>query len=175
VSAAGALAPLAGRVVLGAVALASTSALAVWASGAGPRTRQLLDFGFAAPARNTHATLEIAATNLRLVAACLLAAWTVGRQPPLRLALDAAVGLLLALNAATVGVAVGAYGPRLLEAIALHGPLELAAFALASGAYLAARHGELSGCALAASAGGATALVVAGALIETYAQLGGNP
>jgi hypothetical protein len=175
VSAAGPLVPLAGRVALGAAALAGASALLVWAPGAGAQVRQLLGFGFSGPARDPQAALEIAATNLRLVGACLLGAWAVGRRPELRLACDAALGLLLALNAAAVGVALGAYGTQMLQAVALHGPLELAAFAWGGGAYLAARRDPLSASRLAAAAAAASAFALAGAWFETYVQLGGNP
>jgi len=40
-------------------------------------------------------------------------------------------------------LALPAYGTRLLEAIAAHAPLELAAFAIAGGAYLSARRRPL--------------------------------
>jgi hypothetical protein len=165
---------LAAGIVLGASMLGGGMALLIWGLGVSQQARRLLGLTFTDPAREPEAALEIAATNLRLVAACLVAAWAVGRRPPLRLAFDVTLGLLSAANAAAVGVALGGYGVRLLEAVALHGPLELAAFALAGGAYLAARARELPIAALAVTAGIASSLVAAGALIETYVPLGGD-
>ena len=71
---------------------------------------------------------------------------------PVAVGLDVLLGGLLALNAGLLGVAFGGYGGRLLAAVWLHGPLELAAFSLAGGAYLAARARRLTGRALAVAA-----------------------
>jgi putative Mn2+ efflux pump MntP len=90
----------------------------------------------------------------------------------LRRPLDVTLALVLLLNTTAVGIALGAYGSRLLASVALHGPLELAAFSLAGGAYLAARAGELGAGRLAIAAGLAVVLVAAGAVAETYVQIG---
>ncbi len=162
----------AARVALATLALTISTALLVWALGAGHYARQLLGFPFDPPARRPGEALEIAATNLRLVAASLLAALVVRVRPQLRRLFDITLVVVLALNTATVGVALGAYGTRLLGALVLHGPLELAAFALAGSAYLAARAGELSIGRLPGVAVVAVALVGAGAVVETYVQIG---
>lgn len=162
----------AGQVALAALALISVTALLVRALGAGQAARELLAFRFAGPPRESAAALQVAASNLRLVAGALLAAWAVRTRPQLRLPLDLTLAAVVALNSAVVGGALGAYGPRLLKALVLHGPLELAAFALAGGAYLAARAGELPSGRLAAAAVVACLLIAAGAVVETYVQIG---
>jgi hypothetical protein len=117
---------------LAAAVLASVSlcGLAVAAVGAGPCTRARLEFRFADPPRRPGAALDVAATNLRLAAAALLAAWAVQRRSALRAPLDCALGVMAGVNLALVEVALGAYRGRLLESVALHSPLELAAFSV---------------------------------------------
>jgi hypothetical protein len=172
VNATGSLAPHAARVALVAIALIAGTALLVRALGADDRTHALLGLRFAGPGGNRADALQAAGTNLRLAAAALIAAWAVRGRPRLRLALDATLAVVAALNLATMGLALGAYGSRLLASVALHGPLELAAFSLAGGAYLAARAGELGAGRLAIAAGVAVVLVAAGAVAETYVQIG---
>jgi hypothetical protein len=162
----------AGRVALCALALTAAAAGLVRALGADPAARELLGFRFDPPARQPGEALRVAATNLRFVAAALVAAWAVRSRPRLRLPFDITLALLLALNVGAAGLAVGAYGTRALQAVALHGPLELAAFALAGGAYLAAREGELPSHDLIQAAAVALALVALAAAVEAYVQLG---
>jgi hypothetical protein len=161
-------------VQLAALALAALTvcALVVAAVGAAPRVRSELDFGFVAPPRRPGAALDIAATNLRLGGAALVAAWVVQLHPKLRPLPDAALGLVAILNLAVVGFALAAYGPPLLESVAPHGLLELAAFAVCGSAYLAARRRDLTSRQLAAAAALATALLALAALTETYLRLG---
>jgi protein-S-isoprenylcysteine O-methyltransferase Ste14 len=164
----------AGRVALAGVALTAGTALLVRLLDADHQARQLLGFDFNPPARRPGQAIEIGATNLRLVAAALLAAVVVHGRPQLRRPLDATLAVVLALNTATLGVALGAYGTRLIGAVALHAPLELAAFLLAGGAYLAARGPELTAGGLTAVAAVAVTLVAAGAIVETYVRIGGG-
>jgi hypothetical protein len=168
------LASHAGRVALVMLGLSAATALLVWVIGNGDETRQQLGFPFDGPTHQTRDALESAATNGRLAAAALLAAWIVGSHRRLRLPLDVTLALVLVLNTTALGMALGAYGSRLLADIALHGPLELAAFSLAGGAYLAARAGGLGAGRLAVAAGGAVVLVAAGAALETYVQIGAD-
>lgn len=160
------------RVAVCALALTAAGAALVRAFGADAAARELLGFRFDPPARQPGEALRVAATNLRLVAAALVAAWAVTSRPRLRLPLDITLALLLALNVGAVGLAVGAYGTPALQAVALHGPPELAAFALAGGAYLAARRGTLRLGSLAAAATASTGLLAAAAVIETYVRIG---
>ena len=61
------------------------------------------------------------------------------------------------------------------EAVAAHAPLELAAFAVAGGAYLSARRRPLDGRQLIAAAAASSLLLAAAAVVETYVQIGGRP
>lgn len=162
-----------GQLALAALVLIAATALLISAVGVAPAARELLAFRFDGPARKPTAAMEIAATNLQLVAASLLAARAVRTRPQLRLVFDVALASVLAINTAALGAALAAYGFRLLDAVALHGPLELAAFALAGGAYLSARAGELSTRRLAVTAVVAVALIAAAAVVEAYVQVGG--
>ena len=162
------------RVALATLALSAATAVTAWVVGNGDELREQLGFRFAGPRREARDALESAATNMRLAAAPLLAAWVVGSHRRLRLPLDVTLALVLLLNTTAVGMALGAYGPRLLAEVALHGPLELAAFSLAGGGYLAARAGELGTGRLAIATGMAAVLVAAGAALETYVQIGAD-
>ena len=163
-----------GGVMAATVALTGAVALLIRAFGAGAAARDLLAFRFDPPGRRPGEALEAAATNLRFVAAALLAAWAVTSRPRLRLPFDITLTLVLAINARAVGVALGAYGTPALRALAAHWPLELAAFALAGGAYLSARTGRLAGRSLIPVAVLALALVALGAVLETYVLIGGT-
>ena len=77
-------------------------------------------------------------------------------------------------TACCLGAAAGGYGPRLLETLALHGPLELAGFALAGAAYLAARTQQLTLPDLGTTAAVAAVLLLAAAWIETYLSIGAD-
>lgn len=162
------------RVALAMLALTGGAALMVWAFGASAHVRHRLGFRFDPPAGRAGEAVQIAATNLRLVAASLLAAVVVRRLHELRRPLDVTLAAVLALNTGALGLALGAYGSRLVEAVALHAPLELAALALASGAYMTACAGDLTVAALAAVAVVAAALVAGAAVAETYVQIGGG-
>jgi hypothetical protein len=162
------------RVALVALALMAATALLVAAAGAGDRARELLGLRFAGPSGRPADALQVATTNLRLAGTALVAAWAVRGRPQLRRPLDVTLAVVGALNAVTMGVALGAYGDRVLGAVALHAPLELGAFAVAGGAYLAGRDGGLSPGALAAAAAAAVGLIAVGAVLEIYAQFGGD-
>jgi len=110
----------------------------------------------------------IAANNARVLAAILLTAYAAGRAARVRPALDALVALTVATNAAIVGTALGAYGTRGLPWL-VHLPLEWAAIGLVAGSYLERRRAPAPLGALARAAAGAVLIVVAAALIETYA------
>ena len=80
---------------------------------------------------------------------------------------------MLVLNAVAVGVAIGAYGSRVIEATALHLALELAALSLAGGAYTAGAHA--SPCARGRSRSSlrpARLLLALAATLETYVPIG---
>ena len=115
---------------------------------------------------------RIAAAATALSCATALAVGALGGGEAARELLDLTLSALLAFNAGLVGLAGAAYGGRLVAAAALHAPLELAGFAAAGGAYLAARTGELSARRLAGAAAAAASLLAAGAVVETYLQIG---
>jgi hypothetical protein len=162
----------AGRLVAGALALVGLVALSVTALDADRWARTQLVLNFDESPRQPGAAVNVATANLRLAAATLIAAWAVRQCPRLGLFLDVALGLVAALNLAIVGLALGGYGVRLLGSVALHGPVELAAFALCGSAYLAARQRALTGRRLATAGGLAAALLALAAITETYLQLG---
>jgi hypothetical protein len=164
----------AAQVAVATLALAAATVLLARALGAAAAARGLLGLRFDEPVREPGAALEVAATNLRLLAACLIAAAAVRLRSQLRPLLDGILGGLLALNAIIIGLAAAGYGGRLLASLAAHGPPELAAFALAGGGYLTARGGELSTGGFAAIAAAAVALIAVAAVLETYVQLGGT-
>ena len=167
-----ALAARSATTAAGLVAAIAAVAVAVRLAGSSSTARSSLAFEFSRPPATPGDALAVAAGNLRLAGAVLLAALLVGLRPPIRRALDVVVGALAGLNAATVGVALAAYGTRLLKAVAAHAPLELAAFAVAGGAYLSARRRPLAGRQLMAAAAASTLLLAAAAVLETYVQIG---
>lgn len=164
----------AGALAVAALLAGAAVAVAVWLLGAGAQARELLELDFVGPDPALAVALNTAATNLRLAAAVLLAAYARSRWPWLRPAVDPLMLLLLAVNCLLLGVAAGGYGHRLLATLALHGPPELAGFALAGAAYLAARAQQLTLPNLCATAAGAAALLLAAAWVETYVSLGGT-
>jgi hypothetical protein len=156
--------------------LAAIAAVAVAARLAGltSAARSCLAFEFSRPPATAGEALTVAGGNLRLAGAVLFAAYLTGPRPAIRPVLDVVVGSLAALNATAAGVALAAYGSRLLEAVAAHAPLELAGYAVAGGAYLRARRGQLDGHQWAAAAATCTGLLAGAAVVETYVQIGGE-
>ena len=167
-----ALAARSASTAAGLLAAVAAVAVAVRLAGASSTARSSLAFEFSRPPATLGDALAVAAGNLRLAGAVLLAALLAGLRPAIRPALDVVAGGLAGLNATTAGVALAAYGTRLLEAIAAHAPLELAAFAIAGGAYLSARRRPLDGRQLVAAAAACAGLLAAAAMLETYVQIG---
>jgi hypothetical protein len=147
-------------------------AVTVRLAGATSAARSALEFEFSRPPARPGEALAVAAGNLRLVGGVLLAALLVGLRPAIRPTLDLVVGALAGLNATTAGIALAAYGTRLLQAVAAHAPLELAAFAIAGGAYLSARRPPRDSGQLIAAAAASSLLLGAAAVLETYVQIG---
>jgi len=160
------------RIAAAACAVCAAVALCVVVSGERRSVRAELGFGFPSAPRELADAGVIAAHNGRYAAAVLTACLAVSWTPALRPLLDTALAALLGFNAAVIGVALGAYGPRLAAAIALHGTLELAGFAIAGGAYLRARRDELARSELARAACLALGLVCAAALVEAWVAPG---
>lgn len=166
--------------VLVVIALAAAVTALAFAEPA----RQALDFGFGGVPRRLDEALAIFASNARLMGA-VAAAVTIVQAPRwdrpdrplgvggrrLRLAVDLALGAAVTANAIVIGMAVGAYGWRMVEAMLPHGPPELAAFALALAVYLRARGELLRVRTVIVPAAAALALLALAALVETYAAL----
>lgn len=169
------LATSSAKIAAAACALCAWTALGIFITGLAAAARRELAFGFPRPTRQLGDAVELAAQNGRYAAAVLIACLAVTRAPLTRPYLDAGLAALLALNALVIGVAAGAYGFRLVRALAPHGTLELAAFSLAGGAYLHARRDTLRRDQLAAAAVGALALVALAALAETWLAPGATP
>jgi hypothetical protein len=154
------------RCATAAAALILLPAGVVRIAGLAEDTRQLLGFGFGGIAGGAAAGVEIALHNAQVAAAALLAALLAPRAGTLVVVLDILLGALLVLNASIAGVALGGYGGRLLAAVWPHLPLELAAFSLAGGSYLAARHRALTVRALAGASAAVALLLLGAGLLE---------
>lgn len=143
--------------------------------------REALGFGFGGVPRTLGEAAAIFLNNVRLMAAVGAAALIV--QSPrlgpdgsgaslgaggrlLRAAVDLALLAVVAFNVAVVGMALGAYGGRMLVAMLPHGPIELNAFAVALALYLRARQEPLRAAAALPLAGLALALLALAALVE---------
>jgi hypothetical protein len=145
-------------------------------------TRKLLAFPFAGVPARPSSALAIFANNARLVGAVFAAVlvaqapWLTGRagaRGPIATMLLAAVDTLLllevAFNTALVGAALGAYGDRMAAAVLPHGPIEVAAYALALALYLRARRTPVALRHLAAVAAICIAALALAAVLETFA------
>jgi hypothetical protein len=104
-----------------------------------------------------------------MAALALIAAAIVPRvDASARAFLDASLAVPLVVNAAVLGVTVGAYGSRAITALAAHTPIEFAALALSGGAYMHARKQTVRPAELAVTALLCAALLGAAAVLETY-------
>jgi len=136
--------------------------------GAQAPLRAFLGFGFDGVPQTPGQAVAIAAHNVALAAGPLLAAANGPRLRAIQVGVEILLGALLITNSALIGLALGAYGGRLVGAVAVHLPLELAAFSLAGGTYLAAIARPLRRRTLTASAAGCAVLLATAAVAETY-------
>jgi hypothetical protein len=74
----------------------------------------------------------------------------------------------IAANTLLVGVAIGAYGLRMVRAVLPHGPIELAADALAIALYLHGRRRALPARQIARTIAASVALLALAAVLETF-------
>lgn len=173
-----------GTLVICAAATCTVAALAIALRlTLADAARTLLDYRFAPADPSVAGAASILATNARKLAglyglalvaqAPWRAAADPGRRGPraLRLACDAGALALLAPTAILIAVATAGYGGRMLAAMLPHGPLELAAFALALGVYRDARRGPVTVRRLLTRAGAGLLLLAVAAAIETYAGI----
>ena len=158
-----------------ATLLTLSVAAAVRLTGAGDEIRDSLRLSFAGIERTPAEALGIALQNGRIGAATLVGAVTVPRLPgPARRVVDGVLAAVLAFNGLIVGLALGAYGERLVLATAAHLPIEFAALSVAGGAFLSARRHPLRSRSVACAGGLSGALLVAAAAAETYVSGGAS-
>ncbi len=167
--------PAAARIATGtawcavvALGVGAWSAATVVVCGAQAPLRSFLHFGFDGVSQTPGQAVAIAAHNAALAAAPLIAAAIAQRLQAIQVGVEILLGALLIANSALIGLALGAYGARLAGALAIHLPLELAAFCLAGGTYLAAIAQPLRHRTLGASAAGCVVLLAVAAVAETY-------
>ncbi|MEN3284324.1 MAG: hypothetical protein V7607_5464 [Solirubrobacteraceae bacterium] len=119
--------------------MAAFTCLAVCAVGLSRDVRHALALNVGGHRRPIADAIPIAVNNVRVTVTALGGSVIVARFPRARPVLDVALVAVLAINAALLGAAIGAYGGPLLEDLAWHGPLEVSGFAIAGAAYLDAR------------------------------------
>lgn len=155
-----------------AVCIAATTAVVVIAAGLGDEARSRLRFGFGGVDHTRGEAARIAFHNARYAAGTLVCAVVIPRLPRwTRIATDSLLATVLALNAGTVGIALGAYRWRAVAATAPHLPVEFAGLSLAGGAYLHARAQQLCARSLIAVAVGSALLLAVAAFVETYVSM----
>lgn len=158
-----------------ALAIIVVAALGVSVAGLGGATRSSLGFGFGGVANTPGEAARIALHNARVAGGTLVCA---ALAPRLKLrgrrVLTLVLLTVLTCSAAGVGIAIGAYGTRVIAAVAAHLPIEFGALSLAGGAYLQACRQPLTGRELALLAAATALLLVAAATVETYVSLGGT-
>jgi hypothetical protein len=174
--------------VAAAVTLTTLGVAAAVRVGWAAEMRALLGFGFAGVSARPSTATSIFANNALLLAAVFAAIliaqspWLAGagtapraeRGPVggvLLAAVDTVLALGVAVNTALVGAALGAYGARMGVAMLPHGPLELAAYAIALALYLQARRGPLTVGPVAATATTCLSLLAVGSVLETFVAL----
>ncbi len=157
-----------------AVGVVAAAAIAIGVAGASDDARHVLRFGFGGVDRSPFEAVRIALNNARFAAGTLLCAALVPRLGPrIRTLVDVLLTALLVFNAAAVGVAIAAYGTRVIAATAPHLPLEFVALTLAGGAYMQARRQPVRVSALATVAAACAVLLGVAATLETYVSMGG--
>jgi hypothetical protein len=77
----------------------------------------------------------------------------------------------VAANALTIGASIGAYGTRMLRAVLPHGPVELAAYALALALYLQGRHRRLPTRHASRVAALSVSALALAAVLETFVNV----
>jgi hypothetical protein len=172
---------LALRISAGIVA-AITAGATVTRLVAAASTRRWLDYPFTGvPSRPGEAAV-IAAHNGRALSGVfgvLLIAQVALREPAgprlvqlaLRRAGEALLTGQLAANVLLVAAGLGAYGPRMARAMLPHGPLELAAFALALALYVQGRRRVLPIAYLLSCGAVSGLLLIGAAALETFVSV----
>jgi hypothetical protein len=169
------------RVVAALLAVIAATGTVIRLVAAAP-TRRWLDYPFTGvPARPGEAAVIFAHNGRALfgVFGLLLIAQVALREPAgpgsvqhaLRSAGESLLAGLIAANVLVVGASLGAYGPRMARAMLPHGPLELAAFALALALYLQGRRRARPVRYLLTTGATSVLLLAAAAALETFVTL----
>jgi hypothetical protein len=169
------------RVSVTLTGLTTASATATRVTAAAP-ARRWFDYPFTGvPARLGESATILAHNGRALlgVFGVLLIAQVAMRAPEgagrvqraLQTLAEAALAGLTAANALLVGAGLGAYGSRIARAILPHGPVELAAFALALALYLQGRRRALPVRYLVTTGTTSVLLLAGAAALETYVTL----
>lgn len=168
-------------ILTGVVAIAACMVLAGVAAMAAPvRARGWLGFTFPGLAARPAVAVGILAHNLRslsgvfvlLIFARAAPGAPDGRSARLGVRLGEVIlaGAITA-NVAVVGAALGAYRERMVLALMPHGPVELAAYALAVALYLQDRRRNLPPAYVAKVAVACVALLAIAAVLETWVSV----
>lgn len=171
-----ATAALALRVAGGLLAAIVLTAAVVRLVACAP-ARRWLDYPFTGVPATAREAAAIFAHNARallglfgLLLIAQSAARNPGRPSRVQLALRAIAEVILsgvlAANVFVVGAALGAYGTRMVRAMLPHGPVELAAFAVAIALYLQGRTRPLPARQLLVAGAGSAGLLAGAALLE---------
>lgn len=155
------------------IALATRAALAAQA-------RSWLHYTFVGVPARPQTAVGIFANNTRelmavfgLLLIAQLAVRRDGRPTRAQLLLRTGGELILSgaivANMLVVGAAIGGYGTRMVRAMLPHGPVEMAAYALALALYVQGRSRPLPSTRLAGTIAGSIALLAVAALLETFA------
>jgi hypothetical protein len=144
-------------------------------TGIADEVRQNFRLGFAGVERTPGAAAAIAVQNARIAAAVLLCAVALRWLPdPARAIVDVLLAVVFMLNVVAIGLALGAYGDRLIAATAAHAPIESAALSLSGGTYITARRQPVPTRALACVVVATAALLAGAAAAETYVAGGAS-
>lgn len=154
-----------------ALAAAFLLAVAVLAGGLtladrGDELARALHLHFGNPPRGLDVALLIARRNVALAAVPLAAAYLVPRARSWTMAADLFLIVVISAQVALVASAFAAYGARQARSVAPYAPLELLAFCLAAGVYIAVRRGDPPRRRLVVSGSAAIAGLLCAAVLE---------
>jgi hypothetical protein len=158
---------LGAAVGLVAVALILLTAAGARAAGLEQLLRGWFRLSFEHP-RSNGEFFAIALNNSRVAILPFASAYLLRFVWRARVVLDVGLALTAAGNCVLVGLALAAYGSRLISEIALHGALELGGLSLAFATYIHARAQPAQLRSLGARSLASFALLALGAAVETW-------
>ena len=145
-----------------AIALVAATAAGVWATASAAQMRTLLGLSFAG-VPSTGAEAQAIALHNAALCACPILGATLTPGHRTRAAITIALSGLLVANCVVLGLSSGAYGFRVVRP---HVLLELIAFSVAGGIYMAAHSVRSEHLRIISVAAGCTALIAAAAVLE---------